>query len=168
MWFPRLPCGSNIASWKPVNLRRESTPSAARLSSPGPRGMSSLCRIMIFFQVRTFTLQSKGMQRGWTIPSVTPQRAPGCKLSSLKYLQWKATWTKTPRRRVEDLPHTQCQACRACWIRTDPTPWTTPGCSSSSSCCKCGDCKSTIGWRSPAAAQRQNLSSKLVLLISSF
>lgn len=94
MWFPRLPCGSNIASWKPVNLRRESTPSAAPLSSPGPRGMSSLCRIMIFFQVRTFTLQSRRMQRGRTMVNVTPQQASGYKLSILNYLQSKVPGPK--------------------------------------------------------------------------
>lgn len=57
MWLPLFPWGSNIASSKPVNLRKDSMLSTVPLSSQWPsRGMSSLCRIMIFFHVRTFTL----------------------------------------------------------------------------------------------------------------
>lgn len=57
MWFPLLPWGSNTASSKPANFRSESILSSTQLSLPWwSRGISSRCRIMIFFHVRTFTL----------------------------------------------------------------------------------------------------------------
>lgn len=159
MWLPLFPWGSNIASSKPVNLRRESILCTVPPSSPWwSRGMSSLCRIMIFFHVRTFTLWNEKKR---SLENNKPCTSASFRLQ-LQLLKITThthyTWTRTPRRQIEDPPHTQSQASRACWILTGPAPWTTPRCFSSSPCCRCGDCKSTVGWRLPAAARRQTLS----------